>query len=273
MEIPFVKMQGAGNDFIIINNLALNLSKNELSQLAKGACRAHLSLGADALMAVDKAKAGGDFRMRFYNADGTEAEMCGNGARCIARYAYEENLAPAEMKIETMAGMVPAWHLNKTTYKVQLNDVTRFEEKSFAKKTVYYVELGNPAIPHLVMAVSNLAEKDLADLRPLAKQLRNWQELPKGANVNFYEIVEDVVIVRTYERGVEDFTLACGTGSASVAYVVKQRQNQFKNPVALRTLGGKLEVQVQAKQLFLTGGAAWIAKGELSEEALCSDKI
>ena len=113
MQIPFVKMQGAGNDFIVVNNLELKMSTAALSDLAKGACRPRLSLGADAVMAVDEAQNGGNFRMRFFNADGSEAEMCGNGARCIARYAYEKNLAPENMVIETLAGKVLAQRFAK----------------------------------------------------------------------------------------------------------------------------------------------------------------
>jgi len=267
MQIPFVKMQGAGNDFIVVNNLELKMSAAELSDLAKGACRPRLSLGADAVMAVDKAQNGSDFRMRFFNADGSEAEMCGNGARCIARYAYEKNLAPKNMVIETLAGEVLAWRLSQASYKVQLNPVTKFLVKEFEGKIVYYVELGDPAIPHLVMPMTDLAKKDLNNLRELAQKLRYWDELPKGANVNFYDNKAEV-IVRTYERGVEDFTLACGTGSASVAYVVKQIEKNAENPVALTVLGGKLAVEVQNEQLFLTGPATWIAEGNLSEEAL-----
>lgn len=267
MQIPFVKMQGAGNDFIVVNNLELKMSTAALSDLAKGACRPRLSLGADAVMAVDEAQNGGNFRMRFFNADGSEAEMCGNGARCIARYAYEKNLAPENMVIETLAGKVLAQRLSQRSYKVQLNPVTKFLAKEFEGQIVYYVELGNPAIPHLVMPMSDLAKKDLDDLRELAQKLRYWDELPKGANVNFYDRKDDVV-VRTYERGVEDFTLACGTGSASVAYVVKQVEKITENPIALTVLGGKLAVEVQDEQLFLTGAATWIAEGNLSEEAL-----
>lgn len=268
MDIPFVKMQGAGNDFIVLNNIDLKLETDELSALAKGACRRRFSVGADAVMAVDVPQEGGDFRMRFYNADGTEAEMCGNGARCLARYAYEKKLASEKMVIETIAGLVPAWKLSQNIYKVQLNDVTKFEVKEFEKNTVYYVELGNPAIPHIVIAYASLAKKDLSDLRLLAQKLRYWSELPKGANVNFYDVAGNSVVVRTYERGVEDFTLACGTGSASVAYVLNRTQQVEENPVALSVLGGKLEVNVQQEKLFLTGGATWIAEGLLSGEAL-----
>lgn len=267
MQIPFVKMQGAGNDFIVVNNLELKMSTAALSDLAKGVCRPRLSLGADAVMAVDEAQNGGNFRMRFFNADGSEAEMCGNGARCIARYAYEKNLAPENMVIETLAGKVLAQRLSQRSYKVQLNPVTKFLAKEFEGQIVYYVELGDPAIPHLVMPMSDLAKKDLDDLQELAQKLRYWDELPKGANVNFYDR-KDEVVVRTYERGVEDFTLACGTGSASVAYVVKQVEKITENPIALTVLGGKLAVEVQAEQLFLTGAATWIAEGNLSEEAL-----
>lgn len=273
MEIPFYKMQGTGNDFIVVDNTQLQLSSEELSRVAQIVCQRKMSVGADALMAVDTPEASGDFRMRFYNADGTEAEMCGNGARCIARYAYETGMAKAAMVIETIAGPVPAWRLDQQVYKVQLNPPTKlamdlqFDDPRIT--TIDYVELGDPAIPHLVVAVPGLAKLDLESLKPLAEQLRYWEILPKGANVNFYDILPSgEVLERTYERGVEDFTLACGTGSGSVAYALTKRGLLKADPVVLQVLGGKLEVQVKEDELNLIGATNVVVQGTITDESL-----
>lgn len=325
MEIPFYKMQGCGNDFIIFDNRRYGFTMAQLSTLAKQICRQRLSLGGDALMVVDNPRATGDFRMIFFNADGSEAEMCGNGARCLARYAYEEGIAGPVMTIETLAGLVPAWREDQRTYRVRLNEPTKYTanldfskeelvEELLAGKTseassqstpeeklaiiqqaqgisfLDYVELGNPGLPHLVVGYPQLAETALADLKPLAQALRNWSVLPKGANVNFVAVApvpdseilaSDLaskaspdlvkpagqVIVRTYERGVEDFTLACGTGAGSVAYSLVQRELvQTGAPVVLDVLGGQLAVAVRGKQLDLIGPTNVVAKGLLVDE-------
>lgn len=325
MEIPFYKMQGCGNDFIIFDNRRYSFTMAQLSTLAKQICQQRLSLGGDALMVVDNARATGDFRMIFFNADGSEAEMCGNGARCLARYAYEEGIAGPVMTIETLAGLVPAWREDQRTYRVRLNEPTKYEgdiafskeelvEELLAGKTseassqstpeeklaiiqraqdisfLDYVELGDPGLPHLVVGYPQLAETALADLKPLAQVLRNWSVLPKGANVNFVAVapVPDSeilaanlaskaspnlvkpagrAIVRTYERGVEDFTLACGTGAGSVAYSLVQRELvQTGAPVVLDVLGGQLAVAVRGKQLDLIGPTNVVAKGLLVDE-------
>lgn len=324
MEIAFYKMQGCGNDFIIFDNRRYGFTMAQLSTMAQQICQRRLSLGSDALMVVDNARATGDFRMIFFNADGSEAEMCGNGARCLARYAYEEGIAGPAMTIETVAGLVPAWREDQRTYRVRLNEPTTYtanlafskeelaeellagktsaassqptpEEKSaimgLAQGITFldYIELGNPGLPHLVVGYPQLAETSLADLKPLAQALRNWSALPKGANVNFVALTDvqpenaetetpsadllasadsrGPVIVRTYERGVEDFTLACGTGAGSVAYSLAQRELvQTGAPVVLDVLGGQLAVAVRGKQLDLIGPTNVVAKGLLVDE-------
>lgn len=155
--------------------------------------------------------------------------MCGNGARCVARWAYETGIAKEQMIIETIAGDVPAERLDVRTYRVQLNSPTVFE----ADKTIQvdgkevivdYVELGNPGIPHLVVHVPDLAMTELETIFDFARKLRNHAAFEKGANVNFYDILPDQTVVeRTYERGVEDFTLACGTGTGSTAFALTKK--------------------------------------------------
>lgn len=268
MQIPFYKMQGTGNDFIIINNIELKFTYETLVKLAKQICQRKISVGSDALMVVDTPQKGGDFRMIFFNADGTEAEMCGNGARCLARYAFENQLANEEMQIETVAGMVYAKRLDQRNYQVQLNDPANIQEAlMFNDFLVDYVELGDPGIPHLVVPYENLSITPLASMQALAKSLRYWDYLPKGANVNFYEVLENQeVVVRTFERGVEDFTLACGTGSGSTAYILAQKGLVQPEEVTIHVLGGILKVKVTPDGLFLIGDTNIITKGEIMDE-------
>ncbi|MEQ3473722.1 diaminopimelate epimerase [Enterococcus cecorum] len=268
MQIPFYKMQGTGNDFIIINNIELKFPYETLVKLAKQICQRKISVGSDALMVVGTPQKGGDFRMIFFNADGTEAEMCGNGARCLARYAFENQLANEEMQIETVAGMVYAKRLDQRNYQVQLNDPANIQEAlMFNDFLVDYVELGDPGIPHLVVPYENLSITPLASIQALAKSLRYWDYLPKGANVNFYEVLENQeVVVRTFERGVEDFTLACGTGSGSTAYILAQKGLVQPEEVTIHVLGGTLKVKVTPDGLFLIGDTNIITKGEIMDE-------
>ncbi|MDN6664831.1 MAG: diaminopimelate epimerase [Tetragenococcus koreensis] len=272
MEIPFYKMQGAANDFIVINNMKLGLSGGQLVSLTKQVCRQRFSVGSDALMALDFPQNDGDFRMRFYNADGTEAEMCGNGVRCIARYAYETGVAGEQMTIETKAGNVYCWRLSQRQYKVQINEpsIEKFD-LSFPNTDFLldYVELGKPGVPHLVVNYPNLKETSLEEIKPLAKKMRYWGSLDRGANVNFYAIdTEGGVILRTFERGVEDFTLACGTGAVSTAYVLKKKQFIQKDSVELHVLGGLLEVEEKNEHFYLIGDTNIVTKGYIWDEDL-----
>lgn len=273
MTITYTKMQGCGNDFIVIDNQRAQFSASQLSELAKQVCQRKYSIGADALMVLAAPETTGDFRMIFYNADGTEAEMCGNGARCIARYAYEKGLVQAEMVIETVAGNVPAWRLDQRTYKVALNLPTKveldldFPDSQLSK--VDYIELGNPGIPHLVVHYPDLETTPLDTIKQQARNLRYWNKLPKGANVNFYDFLADgSVILRTYERGVEDFTLACGTGAGSTAYILASKKQQLPKKTTLQVLGGTLQVEAAKNYLYLIGDTVMVSHGQVLDEQL-----
>lgn len=273
MNIPYTKMQGAANDFIVIDNRQLKLTHAQLSALAIQTCQHKFSIGADAVMAVDYPEGTADFRMRFYNADGTEAEMCGNGARCIARYAYENQIAGEAMTIETVAGDVPAWRLAQKEYKVMLNPptVTRFDQvfPGTEVTTLDYVELGDPGIPHAVVRYPGLADIPLSELTDVAKAIRHWEVFPKGANVNFYdEEANGDLVVRTFERGVEDFTFACGTGSGATAFAVSHHQGKAAANVVLHVLGGELTVVVDHNDLELIGDAIMVSEGLILDENL-----
>ena len=274
MNIPFYKLQGAGNDFILIDNQELNFASEQVTKFAARVCTRRVSVGADTLIAVEAARGSGDFYARFFNADGSEAEMCGNGARCVARWAFETGIAKEKMIIETIAGDVPAERLDKRTYCVQLNSPTVFEADKLLQVdgkevTVDYVELGNPGIPHLVVHVPDLAMTELETILDFARKLRIHPAFEKGANVNFYDILSDQTVVeRTYERGVEDFTLACGTGTGSTAYALTKKGLVKSDPVVIEVLGGQLQVNVVENDLYLIGDTNMVVKGTILDEDL-----
>ncbi len=276
--MKFCKMQGTGNDFIIIDNMQLKLPVEKLSAIAAQVCKRRLSLGGDALMVADAPTDGGDLKMRFYNADGSEGEMCGNGARCLARYACEKGLAGEEVCIETVAGKVYGWRQGKRLYKIRLNnpsviDLERPVELEGVSYACAYVELGEPGLPHAVLRLPGLAGKTQDELRPLGAALRSHPAFPKGANVNFYDSDANGVTLLTFERGVEDFTLACGTGSGSTALVLRLRGEAPDGPVTLNVPGGRLQVEVEFEggrvtALNLIGDTNMVAEGELTDEEL-----
>lgn len=274
--MKFTKMQGAGNDFIVIDNRDLNLSVEALCDLARKLCPRRLSVGADGLMAVVPPKAGGDFGMIFINADGSVGEMCGNGARCICKYGYEKGIAGASMVVETTAGPVYGQRLSAMEYKVRLNDVTKFLPAvalvvSDQIWNAAYVELGHPGLPHLVVEYPGLARTEPEAIWNLGKALREHPNLPKGANVNFYEITEDgMIFERTFERGVEDFTYACGTGTGSVVTVLSEKGVVSGEHTAVEMAGGTLYVDVvredgEVKDLYLSGPTVIVYEGERAE--------
>lgn len=274
--MKFTKMQGAGNDFIVIDNRSLNLSVEALCDLARKLCPRRLAVGADGLMAVVPPKAGGDFGMIFINADGSVGEMCGNGARCICKYGYEKGIAGESMMVETTAGPVYGQRLSSMDYKIRLNDVTRlsFDVNLKVQGKVWnaaYVELGNPGLPHLVVEYPGLARTEPEAIWALGKALRAHPDLPKGANVNFYEITQDGrIFERTFERGVEDFTYACGTGTGSVVTVLSEKGAVSGEHTAVQMVGGTLYVDVvreggKVKELYLSGPTVIVYEGERAE--------
>ena len=240
-------MSGAGNDFMVLDARGKTL---DFEKLAKELCA--LS-GADGFMAVDDAD-DADFTLHFYNSDGSRGEMCGNGSRCVSRFAYDHGIAGESMVIHTDAGLVPGWRLAENRYRVKLNepgilDLHRREDAA-------YVELGNPGVPHGVVEVPGLEFSMAEALRQRGKFLRYDPAFPKGANINFYAwIGENRVRVMTYERGVEDYTLACGTGCGSTACVLAAQGLLPGGHLTCENKGGILEVTRTADSLFLEGGA------------------
>ena len=279
--MKFWKMNGAGNDFVIINNMEEKIPAEKIPYVAETLCERHLSIGADGFMVVENPNnpSEADYRMMFYNSDGSMGEMCGNGARCICRYGYEKGLAGEVQRVETTAGIVTGERIDKRLYRVRLNDPCNLRldgpvEIDGKTYICSYIELGNPGIPHCVVPISNLKDYPEAQLFELGRKLRYYKGYPKGANVNFCEIIgKDHIFERTYERGVEDFTYACGTGTGSVVTVLTLKGKVSGKNVKVDMTGGTLFIDVEReedkiKNLYLTGPTNIVAKGEVTDEEL-----
>ena len=237
-------MSGAGNDFMVIDARGLTL---DFEKMAKELCA--LS-GADGFMAVDYSEKA-DFKLHFYNSDGSRGEMGGNGSRCICRFAYDHGIAGENMVVETDAGLVPGKRLTERQYQVKLNNPGIVDLNR--KGDIAYVELGNPGVPHAVAEIPGLAWDKAEELRELGKSLRYDPAFPKGANVNFFTWTGDgQVRVMTYERGVEDYTLACGTGCGSTAVTLWLRGQLPGGKLVAENKGGTLTLNVEGKEGIVT---------------------
>ena len=233
-------MSGAGNDFMVMDARGQSF---DFSQLALQLCA---KTGADGFMAVDGSDKA-DFKLHFYNSDGSRGEMCGNGARCICKFAYDHGIAGQTMVVETDAGLVTGWHLGKELYRVQLNNPGVLDLKRLPDAA--YVELGTPGVPHGVVELPAICWEDTEAIRPRAVALRHDPAFPKGANINFYTWLGDGrVRVLTYERGVEDYTLACGTGCGSVAVTLWLQGRLPGGVLTAENRGGTLKVTVSGKE-------------------------
>ena len=276
----FTKMQGAGNDFVLIENLDGSIDPAGYPRLAARLCHRRLSIGADGLMILEPPKAGGDVRMAFYNSDGSVGEMCGNGARCVSRYAIERGFGRGgEVRIETTAGLVTGKQVSKRMYTVRLNDPSVIDlhreiEAGGAKYDCAYLELGDPGIPHCVVPLDSWREMPEEKLRELCRQIRWYEGFPKGANVTVCRVDgNNSVDARTFERGVEDFTLACGTGCGSTVTALTLRGLVTGVNTRIAMPGGVLYVTVtaeggSARDILLTGPTTVVAAGEVLDEEL-----
>lgn len=273
--MKFWKMNGAGNDFIIVNNMEEKIPVEKYPDIIRLLCERHMSIGADGFMVVERSDKA-DYKMLFYNSDGSVGEMCGNGARCISRYGYENGLAGETQVIETTAGIVKGQRISQRLYKVRLNDPSILERRDIEVDGVtyecYYVELGNPGIPHAVVPIKDLKHYDEARLFDLGRKMRYHEAFPKGANVNFFEIIgEDHLFERTWERGVEDFTYACGTGTGSVVATMTLLGKVSGKGVKVDMTGGQLVIDVEhtgdhVDNLYLTGPTNIVIKGKVTDE-------
>jgi diaminopimelate epimerase len=237
-EQAFYKMSGAGNDFVVLDNRSGGVSGD------LGAFSAHVAdrkrgVGADGVLLLEKSPRK-HFRMRYFNADGSEADMCGNGGRCIARFANLMGAAPLKMEFENLAGDFEASVLEdgQVVLRMTKPHSLKLDLDLAVDGKIHRGHFINTGVPHLVVPVPDAAAVDVAGLGP---KLRYHEAFaPKGTNVNFVQVLgPDSIKVRTYERGVEGETLACGTGSVASA-VVMARLGRVGAPVAVTTSGGDI---------------------------------
>src|SRR5947207_2666134 len=221
--LRFTKMNGAVNDFILIDNRAgdIRLNRNQIARL----CDRHRGIGADGILLLENSSDHADFRMRYFNADGGEAEMCGNGARCFARFANKVAAQKAEISFETPAGVISA-ELKGDLVTLRMTEPTDLRLNVdlpvvAENKTVHFI---NSGVPHVVIPVAKI---DDADVRREGAAIRHHKMFsPNGTNVNFIEKRgPNKIAIRTYERGVEDETLACGTGIVASALIFAASEN------------------------------------------------
>lgn len=266
--MKFTKMHGAGNDFVIINTLEEEADLSDIPRLAKTLCSRRTGIGADGLMLAARAEGDADFKLLFYNSDGSLGEMCGNGARCIARYGFEHGLAGKTQRIETTAGLVTGERISKTLYRIRLNDPSIIDLDCGG---CAYVELGDPGIPHAVLIKDDWDTVSEDELRTLGKKLRYSPAFPKGANVSFVRLTgKDEIKAVTYERGVEDFTLACGTGCGSIVTALTLMGLVSGENVKVSMPGGELFVTLTREgdsvhDVFLTGPTCVVFEGDTKE--------
>jgi diaminopimelate epimerase len=264
-EIKLVKMVASGNDFIVIDNRSKAVPGAGLRDFAVKICSRNYGVGGDGLLVIEKSRRA-DFRMRIINSDGSEAEMCGNGARCIALYANENRIAGKKMKLETLAGIIEAGISGKDI-KLRMSDPKDLKLDINLDLSVgaYNVNFVNTGVPHAVIFVDGIEEQDV---KRLGKEVRYHSAFaPKGANADFVEVAgKNLLNVRTYERGVEGETLACGTGVTASA-IISSAVKGFRSPVTCITRSGdKLKVYFRKDgnnftNVYLEGGAEVVFSG------------
>ena len=270
LVVEFTKMHGAGNDFIVIDNRWYRFSEEELAELAATWCPRRFGVGADGLLALDPAEDDElDYRMRYVNADGSWAAMCGNGARCLARFALAADFDGPELAFETDAGRYYAAEAPETPDRMRLYvpPATQLEldvpVDSETPEAVHFVHTGTE---HLVTFVPDLDAVPVEEWAPPLRHAPHVQ--PEGANVNFVEVpAEDVLRVRTYEKGVEAETLACGTGVLAAAVVAEATDRVTADPMTVHTKGGTLAVGTattsRGEELYLEGPVVTVFRGSL----------
>lgn len=277
IEFPvmFAKMSGTGNDFIVIDHRRSIVPVNDQPEFVQQVCRRMFSVGADGVIFIEHSDKA-DFSWRFYNSDGSVAEMCGNGARCAARFAHVRGIANTKMSFETLAGIIEAEVLDEG------DEVSLIMTPPVDFRNGLEVELGgisqditfmNSGVPHAVLCMDGDADIPVNDWGKIIRSHELFQ--PEGTNVNFVQpLSEGGIRVRTYERGVENETRACGTGAVAAA-IVAAGKNIVSSPVTVTTSGNeKLTIMFDLNQdgtadnVYLQGPARIIYIGQLMAESL-----
>ncbi len=264
----FFKMSGCGNDFVLIDNRdgSVDSQVSDIPDFAQKVCQRRHSVGADGLILIEKSKIA-DFGWRFYNADGSLAEMCGNGGRCAARFAYIKGIAKDRMAFETLAGIMKAEVLSDGRVKLQLTGPTKLKLDyaiSLAGDELFLSSV-DTGVPHAIILTDQV---DRAPVETLGRPVRYHKAFPKGTNVDFVELVDRTHLrIRTYERGVEGETYACGTGAVAAGVVLKAK-GLTDDVVDIRTRGGEIVRVYVTDDVYLEGSARVIYEGILWPEAI-----
>jgi len=282
--IPFMKLSGSGNDFILIDNRERVVAPRQAGALAAKVCAHRLSVGGDGLILIERSRRA-DFLWRLFNADGSEAAFSGNGARCAARFAYLKRIAPRRMRIETPAGVIEAEMVagppgreakparEAEAVKVRFPDPTGLRLHlrvpiAGVEREAHFIDAG---VPHCVYLVDDPDTVDVVGIGRPTRQHALFQ--PAGTNVNFIKIVDPHRIrIRTYERGVEDETLACGTGAIASA-LIASLVGKVESPVTLVPQSGlELTVHFGSRgdaftEVYLQGDARAVAEGRILPDA------
>lgn len=261
MQFPFAKYHGAGNDFIVIDNEKIRFPDTDRDYIAH-LCHRRLGVGADGVVLLQPSEKA-DFRMRIFNADGKEAAQCGNGLRCLIDFIRQKGHLSENLTIETQARIVPcSWKNNQITIDL---GPSQWLLQDFPVDSLS-LQLIHTGVPHIVAFVDSL---DIPDFKNTASKLRHHAAFsPEGTNVNFAQLKDGKVYMRTYERGVEDETLACGTGAAAVA-VAAQKKYSLQDPVCIVPASREeLFVHATTPTVRLRGSATFVFHGSISYPSL-----
>ena len=269
--IPFYKMSGAGNDFIIIDNRKGIVPTENYAGFARRICRRRMSVGADGLFLLEESDRA-DFKWQFHNSDGSIAEMCGNGARCVARFAWLTGMTGADLCFETLAGIIKA-NVRDDQVKIRMTDPENLvldASVGLSSGDLTFSAV-NTGVPHVVVEIDNIENVEVFSLGREIRQHPRF--MPEGTNVNFIAPLEKgLYAIRTYERGVEDETLACGTGNVAAALILAAKYG-LSSPVPLKTRSSTL-LKVHFSHdsdnwsdVYLEGDARVVYVGEMGVEA------
>ena len=272
MSVKFTKLQGNGNDFILIDEWDDELVPDDKkADFTRKYCHRRFGIGGDGVLFLTKGVRA-PLQMRIFNEDGSEAEMCGNGIRCFAKYALDQRyIVPGKSRVETKAGVLEIdtkVDNGRTLVKVNMGKPLFDRMKIPAQGRGefinvpmhgYEVSAVNTGVPHAVIFVDSLEDPDLMDAAP---EIRFDKVFPKGANVNFVQRDMGGLRVRTYERGVEGETLSCGTGSVAAAAVARHL-GIIRDTAVVKTPGGELMISFDKDMAYMEGGAETVYKGEI----------
>lgn len=278
-KIQFTKMHGCGNDFVVIDNRTQILQEAEINDFVQTVCERKFHIGANGVMLVEESERA-DVKMRYFNADGSEGEMCGNGARCFAKFAHDLDMVDASMTMETLDGLYDAQVMLDGNVQINFPEIAldnvhlnKLLVNGEQIESYHYIWAG---VPHVVIFGSNISEIDDAAFAKWAIRVKEQEQFrPDGTNVNLVEVCPKTAIlkIRTYERGVEEETLACGSGATASAIIASLLEHVSPN-VQVETRGGMLTVDftlqnTSIQHITLTGNAVTVFTGMIQKEGDC----